>query len=80
MPMSLEFLEHGTLAKTPYFIIGRTCRDTVLPKIKKLMASGIPIWIYSGYTDGRVSVTATQYSLKNSGCSKDSMVLLVPPW
>lgn len=35
---------------------------------------------FSGYTDGRVSVTATQYSLKNSGCSKDSMVLLVPPW
>ncbi|KAL2460225.1 Serine carboxypeptidase-like 40 [Abeliophyllum distichum] len=41
--------------------------DTVLPTIKKLMASGLRVWIYTGDTDGRVPVTATQYSLTKLG-------------
>ncbi|CAI9765557.1 unnamed protein product [Fraxinus pennsylvanica] len=34
--------------------------DTVLPTIKKLMASGISVWIYSGDTDGIIPVTTTR--------------------
>ncbi|KAL2460222.1 Serine carboxypeptidase 24 [Abeliophyllum distichum] len=41
--------------------------DTVLPTIKKLMASGIRVWIYSGDTDGIIPVTATRYSMPKLG-------------
>ncbi|KAL2477233.1 Serine carboxypeptidase-like 40 [Forsythia ovata] len=41
--------------------------DTVLPTIKKLMASGLRIWIYSGDTDARVPVTSTRYSMRKLG-------------
>uniref|UniRef100_A0A0E0KT02 Carboxypeptidase n=1 Tax=Oryza punctata TaxID=4537 RepID=A0A0E0KT02_ORYPU len=37
--------------------------STVLPILKKLMAAGLRIWVYSGDTDGRVPVTSTRYSL-----------------
>ncbi|XP_047066655.1 serine carboxypeptidase-like 35 [Lolium rigidum] len=36
---------------------------TVLPVLKKLMAAGLRIWVYSGDTDGRVPVTSTRYSI-----------------
>ncbi|XP_076940713.1 serine carboxypeptidase 1-like isoform X2 [Bidens hawaiensis] len=36
---------------------------TVLPVIQDLMASGISVWIYSGDTDGRVSVTSSRYAI-----------------
>ncbi|XVE79114.1 hypothetical protein DITRI_Ditri14bG0032000 [Diplodiscus trichospermus] len=36
---------------------------TILPIIKKIMASGVSVWVYSGDTDGRVPVAATRYSL-----------------
>ncbi|GFP84549.1 serine carboxypeptidase-like 40 [Phtheirospermum japonicum] len=38
--------------------------DTVLPVIKKLMASGISVWIYSGDIDGIIPVTTTMYSMR----------------
>ncbi|KAL6514587.1 hypothetical protein OROGR_020166 [Orobanche gracilis] len=41
--------------------------DTVLPLIKKLMTTGIRIWIYSGDTDGIVPVTTTKYSMPKLG-------------
>ncbi|KAL3621175.1 hypothetical protein CASFOL_036087 [Castilleja foliolosa] len=43
--------------------------DTVLPVIKKLMASGIRVWIYSGDVDGRIPVTSTLYSMPKLGAS-----------
>ncbi|KAL0334827.1 UNVERIFIED_CONTAM: Serine carboxypeptidase-like 40 [Sesamum radiatum] len=41
--------------------------DTVLPVIKRLMASGISVWIYSGDTDGIIPVTTTRYSMPKLG-------------
>ncbi|KAG8368332.1 hypothetical protein BUALT_Bualt15G0034600 [Buddleja alternifolia] len=41
--------------------------DTVLPVIKKLMASGISVWIYSGDTDNIIPVTTTRYSMAKLG-------------
>ncbi|KAK6159366.1 hypothetical protein DH2020_006680 [Rehmannia glutinosa] len=41
--------------------------DTVLPVIKKLMASGISVWIYSGDADGIIPVTTTRYSMAKLG-------------
>ncbi|XP_075487525.1 serine carboxypeptidase 1-like [Primulina tabacum] len=41
--------------------------DTVLPVIKKLMASGITVWIYSGDTDNIIPVTTTRYSFPKLG-------------
>ncbi|KAK4491372.1 hypothetical protein RD792_002111 [Penstemon davidsonii] len=40
---------------------------SVLPTIRKLMASGISVWIYSGDTDGAVPVTTTKLSLTKLG-------------
>ncbi|KAK4437852.1 Serine carboxypeptidase II-3 [Sesamum alatum] len=40
---------------------------TVLPVIKRLMASGISVWIYSGDTDGIIPVTTTRYSMPKLG-------------
>lgn len=36
---------------------------TVLPIIRKLIASGIRIWVYSGDMDGRVPITSSRYSI-----------------
>ncbi|XP_022762465.1 serine carboxypeptidase-like 34 [Durio zibethinus] len=53
------------------------CSDTIsiwkdspasmLPTIKKLIAGGIRIWVFSGDTDGRIPVTATRLTLKKLG-------------
>ncbi|KAM6545894.1 hypothetical protein CsatB_026630 [Cannabis sativa] len=40
---------------------------SVLPIIKKLIAGGLRIWVYSGDTDGRIPVTSTRYTLKKLG-------------
>ncbi|XP_022897735.1 serine carboxypeptidase II-3-like [Olea europaea var. sylvestris] len=40
---------------------------TLLPTIKKLMESGIRVWIYSGDTDRILPVTATRYSMPKLG-------------
>ncbi|KAL1561037.1 Serine carboxypeptidases (lysosomal cathepsin A) [Salvia divinorum] len=49
-------------------------KATVIPTIKGLMGSGIRVWLYSGDTDGVVSVTATKYSLVKMGARVKS------PW
>ncbi|CAN6240219.1 unnamed protein product [Urochloa humidicola] len=40
---------------------------TILPILKKLMAAGLRVWVYSGDTDGRVPVTSTRYSISAMG-------------
>ncbi|CAL5212497.1 unnamed protein product [Lathyrus oleraceus] len=40
---------------------------SMLPVLKKLIAGGLRIWIYSGDTDGRIPVTATRYTLRKLG-------------
>ncbi|KAK9115543.1 hypothetical protein Sjap_014490 [Stephania japonica] len=40
---------------------------SILPIIKKLIAGGIRIWVFSGDVDGRIPVTATRYSLNKLG-------------
>ncbi|CAI9286836.1 unnamed protein product [Lactuca saligna] len=37
---------------------------TVLPTIRRLMASGIRVWLYSGDIDSSVPVTTTMYAIK----------------
>ncbi|KAL2329153.1 hypothetical protein Fmac_022580 [Flemingia macrophylla] len=39
----------------------------MFPVIKKLIAGGLRIWVYSGDTDGRVPVTSTRYTLRKWG-------------
>uniref|UniRef100_A0A7N0VKN4 Carboxypeptidase n=1 Tax=Kalanchoe fedtschenkoi TaxID=63787 RepID=A0A7N0VKN4_KALFE len=38
--------------------------QSILPVIKKLIAGGLRIWVFSGDTDGRIPVTATRYTLR----------------
>ncbi|KVI05276.1 Peptidase S10, serine carboxypeptidase [Cynara cardunculus var. scolymus] len=40
---------------------------SMLPTIKKLVAGGIRVWVFSGDTDGRIPVTATRLSLTKLG-------------
>ncbi|XVE66353.1 hypothetical protein DITRI_Ditri08aG0073500 [Diplodiscus trichospermus] len=40
---------------------------SVLPTIKKLIAGGIRVWVFSGDTDGRIPVTSTRLTLKKLG-------------
>ncbi|KAI3716066.1 hypothetical protein L6452_23127 [Arctium lappa] len=37
---------------------------TVLPNIKRLMGTGLRIWLYSGDVDSSVAVTTTKYAIK----------------
>ncbi|GER49872.1 serine carboxypeptidase-like protein [Striga asiatica] len=41
--------------------------STVLPLIRKLMTTGLRVWIYSGDTDGIVPVQTTKYSMPKLG-------------
>lgn len=41
--------------------------SSILPVIKKLIAGGLRIWVYSGDNDGRIPVTATRYTLRKLG-------------
>ncbi|KAJ8433446.1 hypothetical protein Cgig2_017406 [Carnegiea gigantea] len=41
--------------------------SSMLPTIRKLIARGLRIWIFSGDTDGRIPVTATRYTLRKLG-------------
>ncbi|XP_061362709.1 serine carboxypeptidase-like 34 [Gastrolobium bilobum] len=43
--------------------------QSMLPVIRKLIAGGIRVWVYSGDTDGRIPVTATRYTLRKLGLS-----------
>ncbi|KAF9682027.1 hypothetical protein SADUNF_Sadunf05G0065500 [Salix dunnii] len=66
---------HANVTKIPY--PWTHCSDSItfwsdaplsiLPIIKKLIAGGIRIWVYSGDTDGRIPVTATRYTLNKLG-------------
>ncbi|KAF5771636.1 putative carboxypeptidase D [Helianthus annuus] len=66
---------HANTTKIPY--PWTHCSDTitfwhdapasVLPIIKKLVAGGIRVWVYSGDTDGRIPVTSTRLSLRKLG-------------
>ncbi|KAI7987781.1 Serine carboxypeptidase-like 34 [Camellia lanceoleosa] len=40
---------------------------SMLPIIKKLIAGGLRVWVYSGDTDGRILVTVTRYTLRKLG-------------
>ncbi|KAK9275927.1 hypothetical protein L1049_023201 [Liquidambar formosana] len=40
---------------------------SILPIIKKLIAGGLRIWVFSGDTDGRIPVTSTRYTLRKLG-------------
>ncbi|KAK4590061.1 hypothetical protein RGQ29_020577 [Quercus rubra] len=42
-------------------------KPSVLPIYKKLITTGLRIWVYSGDTDGRVPVLSTRYSLSALG-------------
>nr|XP_027091865.1 uncharacterized protein LOC113712581 [Coffea arabica] len=44
-------------------------RLPILPIITELMESGIPVWIYSGDTDGAVPVTSSRYAINKLGIS-----------
>ncbi|KAL8224274.1 hypothetical protein R6Q57_019749 [Mikania cordata] len=41
--------------------------DSILPFIKKLVAGGVRVWVFSGDTDGRIPVTSTRLSLRKLG-------------
>ncbi|XP_012460076.1 serine carboxypeptidase-like 34 [Gossypium raimondii] len=41
--------------------------SSMLPTLKKLIAGGIRIWVFSGDTDGRIPVTATRLTLNKLG-------------
>lgn len=45
----------------------RQSPPSMLPIIRKLVAGGLRIWIFSGDTDGRVPVTSTRLSLQKLG-------------
>ncbi|XP_059278274.1 serine carboxypeptidase-like 34 [Lycium ferocissimum] len=41
--------------------------SSMLPTIKKLIDGGLRVWVYSGDTDGRISVTSTRLTLRKLG-------------
>lgn len=66
---------HANVPKIPY--PWTHCSDNVtfwedapasiLPVIRKLIAGGLRIWVFSGDTDGRIPVTSTRYTLRKLG-------------
>ncbi|KAK7312208.1 hypothetical protein VNO77_35907 [Canavalia gladiata] len=66
---------HANVTKIPYpwthcsdnITFWSDAPQSMLPVIKKLVAGGIRIWVYSGDNDGRIPVTATRYTLKKLG-------------
>ncbi|CAJ1933863.1 unnamed protein product [Sphenostylis stenocarpa] len=64
---------HANVTKIPYpwthCSIGSWTDSpkSMLPVLKKLIAGGLRIWVYSGDTDGRVPVTSTRYTLRKLG-------------
>ncbi|KAL0288398.1 UNVERIFIED_CONTAM: Serine carboxypeptidase-like 34, partial [Sesamum angustifolium] len=66
---------HANVTKIPYpwthcsdnITFWRDAPTSILPIIKKLIAAGQRVWVFSGDTDGRVPVTATRYSLRKLG-------------
>ncbi|CAL5354379.1 hypothetical protein CsSME_00042641 [Camellia sinensis var. sinensis] len=66
---------HANVTKIPYpwthcsdnITFWSDAPSSILPLIKKLIAEGLRVWIYSGDTDGRIPVTSTRYTLKKLG-------------
>ncbi|KAK3030573.1 hypothetical protein RJ639_039451 [Escallonia herrerae] len=66
---------HSNVTKIPYtwthcsdrITFWADSADSMLPVIRKLIAGGLRIWIFSGDTDGRIPVTATRYTLRKLG-------------
>lgn len=66
---------HANVTKIPYpwthcsdnITFWKEAAHSILPIIKKLIAGGIRIWVYSGDTDGRIPVTSTRYTLRKLG-------------
>ncbi|KAL3591714.1 hypothetical protein D5086_010354 [Populus alba] len=66
---------HANVTKIPYpwthcsenITFWTDAPQSILPIIKKLIAGGIRIWVFSGDTDGRIPVTATRYTLNKLG-------------
>ncbi|KHN05459.1 Serine carboxypeptidase-like 34 [Glycine soja] len=66
---------HANVTKIPYpwthcsdnITFWNDSPQSMLPVIKKLIAGGVRIWVYSGDTDGRIPVTSTRYTLRKLG-------------
>ncbi|XP_031272346.1 serine carboxypeptidase-like 34 [Pistacia vera] len=66
---------HANVTKIPYpwthcsekISFWSDAPSSILPIIKKLIAGGLRIWVYSGDTDGRIPVTATRLTLRKLG-------------
>ncbi|KAD2804517.1 hypothetical protein E3N88_37894 [Mikania micrantha] len=66
---------HANTTKIPYpwthcsdtITLWNDAPQSILPVIKKLVAGGIRVWVYSGDTDGRIPVTSTRLSLRKLG-------------
>ncbi|KAK3027797.1 hypothetical protein RJ639_041965 [Escallonia herrerae] len=66
---------HANVTKIPYtwthcsdhITFWADSANSILPVIRKLIAGGLRIWIFSGDTDGRIPVTATRYTLRKLG-------------
>ncbi|XWS39587.1 hypothetical protein CRYUN_Cryun18bG0068100 [Craigia yunnanensis] len=66
---------HANVTKMSYpwahcSVVGGGWNDSptsMLPTIKKLIAGGIRVWVFSGDTDGRIPVTSTRLTLKKLG-------------
>ncbi|KAK4413661.1 Serine carboxypeptidase-like 34 [Sesamum alatum] len=66
---------HANVTKIPYpwthcsdnISFWNDAPTSILPIIRKLIAAGQRVWVFSGDTDGRVPVTATRYSLRKLG-------------
>ncbi|XAR61852.1 Carboxypeptidase D [Bertholletia excelsa] len=64
--LNLEEVQRALHAKNTSWTFCRGWADsptTILPTIKKLMAYGMRIWVYSGDVDGRVPATSSRYSI-----------------
>ncbi|XP_038896880.1 serine carboxypeptidase-like 34 [Benincasa hispida] len=66
---------HANVTKIPYpwthcsdnITFWKDAPSSILPIIKKLVAGGLRIWIFSGDTDGRIPVTSTRLTLNKLG-------------
>ncbi|KAL4038986.1 hypothetical protein IC575_002628 [Cucumis melo] len=66
---------HANVTKIPYpwthcsdnITFWKDAPFSILPIIKKLIAGGLRIWVFSGDTDGRIPVTSTRLTLNKLG-------------
>ncbi|CAN4105495.1 unnamed protein product [Withania somnifera] len=66
---------HANITKIPYpwthcsnnITFWNDAPSSMLPTIKKLIDSGLRVWVYSGDTDGRIPVTSTRLTLRKLG-------------